>query len=73
MTKLSILLLLVFALSCSSPNAPDILLLNGKVWTGASDTDFQEAIAIKGNQIIAVGKSAELNKTANSKTQIIEK
>jgi hypothetical protein len=67
MIKSSSLLLLFFALSCSSPNAPDSILLNGKVWTGISDTDFQEAIAIKGNQIISVGKSSDLKKTVDSK------
>jgi predicted amidohydrolase YtcJ len=67
MIKSSSLLLLFFALSCSSPNAPDSILLNGKVWTGISDTDFQEAIAIKGNQTIAVGKSSDLKKTPDSK------
>jgi hypothetical protein len=67
--KSIILLLFFLAPASATKDAPDIILVNGKVWIGISDTDFQEAIAMKGNKIVAVGKSADINKTANAKTQ----
>lgn len=48
------------------------MLINGKVWTGESDTTFAEAVAIKNNKIIAVGKTNDINALADSKTQIID-
>jgi predicted amidohydrolase YtcJ len=58
--------------ACSNKNAPDLILINGKVWTGENDSTFVEAIAIKGNQIIAVGKSTEIKALSDKKTQIID-
>lgn len=58
--------------SCTNQHAPDLVLLNGKVWTGESDDAFEEAIAIKANKIIAVGKSEEIKKLTGSKTEVID-
>ncbi len=66
------LLLLFTFFSCSNKNAPDLVLINGKVWTGVKDTTFEEAIAIKANQIIAVGKTKDIESLADSKTQVID-
>lgn len=68
-----VLLLLLFSFfSCSNKNAPDLVLIKGKVWTGVNDTTFEEAIAIKANQIIAVGKTNDIQALADSKTQVID-
>lgn len=66
------LLFLFLFISCSTKNAPDLVLINGKVWTGANDTTFEEAIAIKANKIIAVGKTNNIQALADSKTQVID-
>lgn len=50
----------------------DILLLNGKIWTGETPDKFEEALAIKGNRIAAVGKTSELQKMADANTKIID-
>jgi predicted amidohydrolase YtcJ len=67
-----LLVLLSTFFSCSKKDAPDLVLINGKVWTGVSDTTFEEAIAIKANQIIAVGKNEDIQALAGSKTQVID-
>ena len=69
---LSLLFLLIIFFSCSTKNAPDLVLMNGKVWTGVNDTTFEEAIAIKANQIMAVGKTKDIEALADSKTQVID-
>jgi predicted amidohydrolase YtcJ len=71
-TRVVIILLALFTLSCSNKNAPDLVLINGKVWTGESDSTFQEAVAIKDNKIVAVGKTNDINALADSKTQVID-
>ncbi len=63
--------ILALFFSCTSKkNAPDLILSNGKVWTTESDTSFVEAIAIKGNTILAVGTTEEINKLADGHTEI---
>lgn len=67
-----ITLLIPLALSCAPKNAPDLILLNGKIWTGESESSFKEAIAIKGNLIVATGTSDSIRSLADSKTQVID-
>ena len=54
------------------PGKADMLLLNGKVWTGESPDKFEEALAIKGNKILAVGKTSEIRNWASAETKIID-
>lgn len=70
--KLLILLLVGFTFCCSTKQAPDLILINGKVWTGANDSTFEEAVAIKANKIMAVGKSKDISSRADSKTKTID-
>lgn len=71
-TSIVFLGLLPVFFSCSDKNAPDLVLINGKVWIGEHETSFEEAIAIKANQIIAVGKTSDIQALADSKTQVID-
>ncbi|MBI1930274.1 hypothetical protein HYR99_39235 [Candidatus Poribacteria bacterium] len=50
----------------------DFILLNGKVFTGDSAQPFAQAVAIRGERIIAVGTSAEIETLAGVKTQRID-
>lgn len=70
--KTLIFLVLILTVCCSAKETPDLILINGKVWTGETDSTFQEAIAIKANKIMAVGKSEYIKGLANSKTEIID-
>lgn len=71
-TKLFLFLLVVITFSCTTKEAPDLILVNGKVWTGANDSTFAEAVAIKANKIIAVGKSVDIKSLADAKTKTID-
>jgi predicted amidohydrolase YtcJ len=71
-TSVVLLGLLPVFFSCSDKNAPDLVLINGKVWTGEHEASFEEAIAIKANQIMAVGKTSDIQALADSKTQVID-
>ncbi|MEN9572091.1 MAG: hypothetical protein RL172_3322 [Bacteroidota bacterium] len=58
--------------NAQSVQAPaDLLLLNGKIWTGEPNTPFAEAIAITGNRIVVVGTTHQVKKMAGAHTTII--
>ncbi len=71
-SKFFVVLVIATAFSCSTEDAPDLVFINGKVWTGTTDSTFEEAIAIKAHKIVAVGKSDLIKELANSKTEIID-
>lgn len=56
--------LLVFALggckSATRVDAPNLILINGRVFTGFEKGPFAQAIAIRGNRIAAVGTNEEI-------------
>jgi predicted amidohydrolase YtcJ len=67
--SLSVLLPLV----AHGQQAPaDLILLNSKVFTANSVKPFAEAVAIRGERIVAVGTSAEVEKLAGAKTRRID-
>ena len=51
---------------------PDMVLVNGRVFTGAESSPYVEAVAIKGARILAVGTSQEISSSAGAKTQRID-
>lgn len=71
-TRVVVIIFAVFIFSCSNKNVPDLLLINGKVWSGEDESSFEEAVAIKDNKIIAVGKTNDINDLAGDETQIID-
>jgi predicted amidohydrolase YtcJ len=50
----------------------DLILLNGRIWTGNKKQLWAEAIAAKGERIIFVGANAEAKKLAGGKTRVID-
>lgn len=50
----------------------DLILTNGKIWTGNSPSIFAEAVAIKGNKVIRVGTSAEIRSLGGTNTKVID-
>ncbi|WP_035467824.1 amidohydrolase [Algoriphagus mannitolivorans] len=73
--KKTFFLLLVLAISfaCSSPKDPaTLILINGKIWTGESDSRFVEAIALKESKIMAIGTNEEILEFLGPETQVIE-
>jgi len=70
------LLLLVTALAAGAAapavEAPDMVLHHGKVVTVDAEFRFAEAMAVKGDRIVAVGTSDDILKLAGPKTQRID-
>jgi predicted amidohydrolase YtcJ len=63
----------VFSLSASGQQVTaDLILLNGKVFTADLMKPFAQAIAIRGERILAVGSDAEIKKLASAKTRLID-
>jgi predicted amidohydrolase YtcJ len=55
------------------PTAPaDLIFVGGAVWTGAAAGDFAEAVAVRGNEIVAVGSDAEIDALAGPGTRRVE-
>src|SRR3989440_12391854 len=50
----------------------DLVMLHGKVFTGDSAKSFAEAVAIRGERVMAVGTSAEIENLAGAKTRRID-
>jgi predicted amidohydrolase YtcJ len=71
MRTAAVVLLVAIAVPASA-QAPDTLLLNGKVVTIDRESSIREAIAIRGGRIVALGGSAELKKLAAPSTQVID-
>jgi predicted amidohydrolase YtcJ len=73
---LSALLLLVVAPSRADAQAgrrvpPDLILTGGKVFTADPARPWAEAIAVRGERIVAVGRTAEIERLAGSATRRI--
>ena len=48
--------------SCSGNEKADLVIINGKVLTLNKDKPYAEAVAIKGETILAVGPAKEISK-----------
>lgn len=53
-------------------NKADLILVNGKIWTGSDNPEFVEAVAIKGNTIVRTGTSLAIKKLAGEHTEVID-
>ena len=74
MIKVAIVVMVaVMVTSCASSSAtPDTVLLNGKIFTSNSEQPWAQAIAIKGERIIAVGDTATIVEMAGAATRRID-
>ncbi|MCI0488404.1 MAG: amidohydrolase [Blastocatellia bacterium] len=50
----------------------DLVLLNGRVWTGNASAPWAEAIASRGERITAVGSNEEIKKLADPSARVID-
>lgn len=73
-SKTSLLLLFILIVSSTNVSAQsaDIILTNGKIFTSDASQLFVQALAIKGNKIMAVGTAAVIEKLASNKTKRID-
>jgi hypothetical protein len=67
---------LVSVLACLPANsrqtAPDLILINGKIFTSSTAAPYVEALAIRGERIVAVGNSATISALAGARTRRID-
>lgn len=50
----------------------DLILFNGKIWTGNARQPEAEALACFGNRIVGVGTTAQIRKLAGANTRVID-
>ncbi|HEY3135024.1 MAG TPA: amidohydrolase [Blastocatellia bacterium] len=55
-----------------SAPAIDLALINGRIWTGNKAQPWAEAVASRGERIIAVGSNDDVKKLTDSKTRLID-
>jgi predicted amidohydrolase YtcJ len=65
-----LLISILFHINVSAQSA-GIILTNGKIFTSDSTQLYVQALAIKGNKIIAAGSNASIEKIASIKTKRI--
>jgi hypothetical protein len=65
-------LALLAALSSGQESPPDLILLNGKIFTSDSAHPFVEALAIRGERIVAVGTAEKVRMLAGPQTKRID-
>ena len=51
---------------------PELILINGKIWTGTDKSTFEEALAVSGNKIAQIGTSVEIKKLSGKDTKVID-
>ena len=61
----------LFHFQQTSAQKADIILTNGKIFTSDTNKLYVQALAIKGNKILATGNNATIEKLATSKTKKI--
>jgi hypothetical protein len=52
--------------------APDLILVNGRVFTADARIPWAEAVAVRGDRIVDVGTNAAVRQRADSATQVID-
>jgi predicted amidohydrolase YtcJ len=57
--------------ACSPPETADIILTDGQVYTLDEAQPWAEAVAIRGERILAVGSNSEVRRHAGSNTRTI--
>src|SRR5256714_10445852 len=55
-----------------TPVQADLVLTNGRIWTGDTAHPWAEALAARGERLIAVGSNDDIKKLAGAQTRIID-
>jgi predicted amidohydrolase YtcJ len=53
-------------------SAPTLAIVNARIWTGDESRPWADAVAVAGDEIVAVGSSAEIRKLAKAGTRVID-
>jgi predicted amidohydrolase YtcJ len=66
-------LLVVLAAGCSQPEKADLVITGGKVFTSDPSALYAEAVAVRGNRILAVGTAKEISRHIDpASTKVID-
>ena len=71
MRKVLVLLMIGMLLACSRKPAAD-MVIHGKIWTGNPNQPIAEAMAVRGDSILAVGMKSEVDKWSGDSTAQID-
>ena len=66
------LILAVIGVATALAQTPDLILVNGKIWTAADRPAEAQAVACADGKILAVGSSAEIRRLAGPATRVID-
>jgi predicted amidohydrolase YtcJ len=79
MKRLSVVTVLIVALTVvggckktAEGNMVDLVLVNGKVWTGNAAQPWAEAVAVRDGKICAVGKTSDVRALAATGTKLVD-
>ena len=69
-----VLLLLAGVCGCrrAAPESPDLILINGQIWTGDAARPDAEALAIRGGRIMTIGATDVVSAMASAETTVID-
>lgn len=70
--KSAFFILILFIFSCRGPGPADLVLRNGKIATVDEEFSIEEAVAIRGSQIVFVGKNDDVKSYIGPGTKVIE-
>ncbi len=70
--QVSLLTILLSISVLGQHESADLILFNGKVFTADAASPYAEAVAIRGERIIAVGSSRDIDKLAGPRTRRID-
>ena len=59
-------------LTAQQPTTPDLILLNGRIYTVDTARPWAEALAVSGTRISAVGSTSDIKALAGPRTRIID-
>ena len=76
MIQIAALFALMLALPFPAPSSQslkaDLVLRNARIWTGEASMPWAQAVAIRGNRIVAVGENSRMSALVGERTEIIE-
>ena len=72
LSRVVCVLALVAWAGCANRTAPDTILVNGKIFTANPAQPWAQAIAIKGDRVVAVGDTTAISALAGSSTRRID-
>ena len=55
-----------------SPSAPDVIYVNARIWTGDGNYPAAQAMAIRGDRLLAVGSDAAVRALRGPNTRVVD-